>query len=241
MKQIFRAVLFTLCVATAPSTYAGVVELGVGQWFDATGTVVGPPSLDWDSRTVHPVLGTHSVALGVSPYAQTVDPLGDARAQAFTSVTGLEFDLGDSYLLQIFVTNTAYASLAPGAAEGISASAFASVSWMSLGFDVLTPVIYIGAHELRRAGDANIYSSGTILQPGRYGADLIRDFNNAVARASVAGQSAFDFATTTHSYRFQAVPVPAPAVLPLMLSGLVGIALMRRRRTRLSAEPGAQE
>jgi hypothetical protein len=225
MKQIFRAMLCTLCVAVTPSAYAGIVELSLGAWSDNTVTLVN--GRDWDARPLTlPVLGTHSVDIGTSPYAQPVD----ASAQAFTSVTGLEFDFGDSYLLQILVTNTAYASVGPSAAEGTSAYAWAGVGFMALGFDLIAPVLYVGAHDLRLFGDSNIYSSGSILQPGRYGTDLIRDFNRAFVSVSSPGQSAFDFATTTHAYRFQAVPVPAPAVLPLILSGLFGIALARRRR-----------
>lgn len=229
MKQIFRAMLCTLCVAVTPSAYAGIVELSSGGWSDNTVTVVN--GFDWDARPLGlPVLGTHSVSIGTSPYAQPVD----ASAQAFTSVTGTEFDFGDSYLLHVLVTNTAYASIGPYAPDRTSASALASVGYMGLGFDLLAPVLYVGSHDLRLLGDSNIYSSGSILQSGRYYTDLIRDFNRAFVSVSSPGQSAFDSATTTHSYRFQAVAVPAPAVFPLMLSGLAGVALLRLRRRRES-------
>lgn len=120
--------------------------------------------------------------------------------------------------------------MATGASDVALARAVGRVNHLYLVFDVASPVLYTGSNDLSR--DGNSYGSGSVLQAGTYSlfAYSATTFDEAHTGEVRAGQTMFDVATSSLSYRFQAVQVPAPAIVPLMLSGLVGFTLLRRRR-----------
>lgn len=72
------------------------MELGYGQWFSGPSMIVrGDDALyyDWDYLAIYPVLGTHT--------ASAAYQRGPASASASTTVTGVESEMPDEYLLQL--------------------------------------------------------------------------------------------------------------------------------------------
>lgn len=228
-----RNSLYAVCLAlAAQASHAGLIDLTYQQWVSFPAVNVGDGAgggRDNDYIALFPVLGTHSAS--VSQQA------GPSSAAASTTVTGVEHSTDDSYLLEVFNTSTAFASVAAGAPDNAFATAVGRIFWMDLGFEISAPVIYTGSSALYRSEPGVTYDpfqSGSLLMPGRYGTPPVTSlgFDRAITGEVRAGQSSFDVAYSSIFFRFDAAPtaVPAPAVVPLMLSGLVGFALLRRRR-----------
>lgn len=156
-----------------------------------------------------------------------------AYASRQTTTSGDDDSLSYDVLLRTAIDVSADAGLTDPYA-GAMAAAYANrfIVW----FDVLEPVRYSGTLGLAEGfpdydpGITPITAfSGSILNPGRYFTTNALDHHyTALSARAQPGESIALSASAL--YQFDFVSIPAPATVALVVFGLAGIAMARRRR-----------